>query len=90
MFNTWTILIILIPATITIVYPQIASILSYVGAVMGLFVIYILPVVTHLNKLKIESDNPLFAEATQISNMYYNDKMYQEKLPKEMVPMSSS
>lgn len=84
-FNTWTILILLIPSTITVVYPKIADILSYVGAVAGLFVVYILPVVTHLHKLKIESDNPLFAEATQISNMYYNDKMYQEKLPKEMV-----
>ena len=57
---------------------------------MGLFVVYILPVVTYLQKLKIESDNPLFAEAAQISNMYYNVKMYQEKLPKEMVPMNSS
>lgn len=78
-------MILLIPSTITVVYPKIADILSYVGAVAGLFVVYILPVVTHLHKLKIESDNPLFAEATQISNMYYNDKMYQEKLPKEMV-----
>ena len=54
----------MIPAFITIIYPHIADILSYVGAVAGLFIVYILPVMTYLQKLKIESDNPLFAEAT--------------------------
>jgi hypothetical protein len=43
-----TTLILLIPANISVFFPNIADILSYVGSVGGLFIIYLLPVVSYL------------------------------------------
>jgi hypothetical protein len=58
-----TALILLIPLSITVFYPKIASILSYVGSVAGFFVLYSLPVFTYLQKLKDEIENPILTEA---------------------------
>lgn len=58
----------MIPLSITIFYPKIASVLSYVGAVSSQFVIYILPTVTYLVKLKNDSDNPILYEANKLND----------------------
>lgn len=58
-----TAVILLIPSNISIFFPNIADILSYVGSVGGLFIIYLLPVVSYLHKLKFDLDNPVLAEA---------------------------
>jgi len=39
---------LLIPTLITIFYPKIGSILGKIGAIAGLLIVYILPVITHL------------------------------------------
>jgi len=41
-----------LPLLFAIVYPQIGKILSYVGSVAGLFIIYIIPVVAYLKMYK--------------------------------------
>jgi hypothetical protein len=56
---------LLIPTLITIFYPKIGSILGKVGAVAGLFIVYILPVITHLKKVRTEIEHPLLAKAIQ-------------------------
>jgi hypothetical protein len=56
---------LLIPTLITIFYPKIGSILGDVGAVAGLFIVYILPVITHLKKVRTEIEHPLLAKAIQ-------------------------
>jgi hypothetical protein len=48
---------------ITIFYPKIASILGLIGSIAGLFIVYILPVITHLKKFKTEIEHPLLAKA---------------------------
>ena len=60
-FNIVTVVVVLIPLAVSVFYPKIASILGYVGSVAGLFVIYFLPILTYLVKLKNESDNPILA-----------------------------
>lgn len=39
---------LIVPTLITIFYPKIGSILGKIGAVAGLLIVYILPVITHL------------------------------------------
>jgi hypothetical protein len=56
---------LLIPTLITIFYPKIGSILGQVGAVAGLLIVYILPVITHLKKVRTEIEHPLLAKAIQ-------------------------
>jgi hypothetical protein len=48
---------------ITIFYPKIASILGLIGSIAGLFIVYVLPVITHLKKFKTEIEHPLLAKA---------------------------
>ena len=50
-FNITTCLILLVPLLVSVFYPQIASILGYVGSICGLFAVYLIPVLTHLSKL---------------------------------------
>jgi len=78
-FKIITAVIILIPLFITVVYPQIAGILGYVGSVGGLFIVYIMPVVTYLVKLKHQCDNPILNEAHDIQTNYLNKKLYQDE-----------
>lgn len=79
-FNIVTVFTLMIPLSITVFYPQIASILSYVGSVAGLFMIYFLPIGTYLTKLKNDSDNPVLFQAQQLSHNYQNMKLYQSKV----------
>ena len=55
--------IIIIPLLFTLFYPNIGTILGYVGAVTGLLIMYILPVMVHLKRMKTRITNPLLAEA---------------------------
>lgn len=48
---------------ITIFYPQVGSILGKIGAVAGLLIVYILPVITYLKKYRTEIEHPLLAKA---------------------------
>ena len=64
-----TIILLSIPTIISIVLPQVATILGYIGSVAGLVIVYILPVITYLKKLKTELENPLLAKALD-KNMY--------------------
>ena len=77
-FNVVTLLIGLVPLCVAVFYPQIATILSYVGAVCGLIVIYILPVLTYLVKFKTECDNPMLARAHEMSLNFQKKKLYAE------------
>ena len=79
-FNILTCITILPPVIVAVFFPQIADILSLVGAVAGLFIVYMLPVFTYLAKLKTEVDNPTLARANQMYIDYKNRKLYQEKI----------
>jgi len=52
-----------IPTMITIFYPKVGSILGQIGSIAGLFIVYILPVITYLKKFRTELEHPLLAKA---------------------------
>lgn len=52
-----------IPTMITIFYPKVGSILGQIGSIAGLFIVYILPVITYLKKYRTELEHPLLAKA---------------------------
>ena len=54
---------LLIPLMITIFYPKVGSILGKIGSIAGVLIVYILPVITYLKKLKTELEHPLLARA---------------------------
>lgn len=54
-----------IPLFFAIVYPKVGSILSIVGAISGLFIIYIIPCVCYLKMLKMQITNPILAEGVR-------------------------
>lgn len=79
-FNILTCFTCLPPLCVAVFFPQIADVLSLVGAVAGLIIVYMLPVFTYLAKLKTEVDNPTLARANQLYIDYKNRKLYQEKM----------
>jgi hypothetical protein len=44
-------------------YQQVGTILSYTGAISGFLIIYVLPVMIHMKRLRTSIENPLLAEA---------------------------
>ena len=64
-FYSVNFVILFVPTMITIFYPKIGSILGSIGAVAGLLIVYILPVITHLKKMRTELEHPLLAKAIQ-------------------------
>jgi len=52
---------LVVPTLITIFYPKIGSILGNIGAVAGLLIVYILPVITYLKKYRTQIEHPLLA-----------------------------
>lgn len=52
-----------VPTMITIFYPKVGSILGKIGSIAGLFIVYILPVITYLKKYRTELEHPLLAKA---------------------------
>lgn len=78
--------ILLVPALITIFYPKIGSILGLIGAVAGLFIVYILPVITHLKKVRTEIEHPLLAQAIAADQYEYRTTGVNEfKSPKIVI-----
>jgi hypothetical protein len=60
---TMNVVIITIPLLFTLFYPNIGTILGYVGAITGLLIMYILPVMVHLKRMRTRIENPMLAEA---------------------------
>ena len=58
-----TVSISVIPLLCALFYPNVGTVLSYVGALSGFVIIYCLPVMVYLKKRKLEIMNPLLAEA---------------------------
>lgn len=50
-YNKFAVLLNTLPFLITIFIPQIATVLGKIGCFVGLFVVYILPVMTYLKFL---------------------------------------
>lgn len=75
-YNTFIILCNCIPFTITLLFPQVAVVLGFIGSLVGLLVIYIMPVLTYLKKLKSECDNLQVSEANQIYLDSLNKRLY--------------
>jgi len=44
-------------------YPQVGTILSYIGAIAGFLAIYLMPVLVHLKRIRTDITNPLLARA---------------------------
>lgn len=59
--------IITIPLLFTLFYPHIGTILGYVGAFTGFAIMYLLPVMVHLKRMKTRITNPLLAEALDMN-----------------------
>ena len=59
--------IITIPMLFTLFYPHIGTILGYVGAFTGFAIMYLLPVMVHLKRMKTRITNPLLAEAIDMN-----------------------
>lgn len=59
--------IITIPLLFTLFYPNIGTILGYVGAFTGFAIMYVLPVMVHLKRMKTRITNPLLAEAIDMN-----------------------
>jgi sodium-coupled neutral amino acid transporter 9 len=64
---TLNITIIAIPVLFTLFYPHIGTILGYVGAFTGFAIMYLLPVMVHLKRMKTRITNPLLAEAIDMN-----------------------
>jgi len=75
-YNTFIILSNCIPFVITIFFPQVAVVLGFIGSIVGLFVIYLMPVLTYLKKLKGECENLQVSEANQIYLDSLNKRLY--------------
>lgn len=58
-----TIILLLIPTCVAIFYPKVASVLGLVGSIAGFFIVYFLPVITYLKKVKTECEHPILAKA---------------------------
>ena len=61
--------ITLIPFILSIVYPNIGTVLGYVGAVSGFAIIYVYPVLVHLKYMRTKITNPLLAEAIKMNEI---------------------
>ncbi|TNV82174.1 hypothetical protein FGO68_gene8270 [Halteria grandinella] len=57
-FQSVNIIGLLVPTLITMFYPKIGSFLASIGAVAGLFIIYLLPITSHLKKYHTEIYDP--------------------------------
>ena len=57
------ILVNFVPLLFALFYPNIGTVLSYVGAISGFLAIYLLPVLIHLKIARTRLENPLLAEA---------------------------
>ena len=56
-------LITFIPFLFALFYPNIGTVLSYVGAIAGFFIIYVVPCLVYLKYQRTKITNPLLAEA---------------------------
>jgi Transmembrane amino acid transporter protein len=61
LFYSVNFICLFVPTVITIFYPKIGSILGLIGAVAGLLIVYVLPVITHLKKFRTEIEHPMLA-----------------------------
>jgi len=62
-FRITTVSLLMVPTFVAIFYPKVASVLGIIGAIAGLLIVYILPVITYLKKVKTECEHPLLAKA---------------------------
>jgi len=56
-----------IPLLFALFYPNIGTVLSFAGALPGFLIIYLLPVMVHLKRMKTRIENPLLAEAIDLN-----------------------
>jgi len=76
LYNSYIIFCNCIPFLITLLFPQVADVLGFIGSLVGLFVIYLMPVLTYLKKLKGECENMRVSEANQIYLDSMNIRLY--------------
>ena len=62
-------LITFIPLLFALFYPNIGTVLGYVGALAGFAIIYVFPVLVHLKYMKTKIQNPLLAEAIKMNEI---------------------
>ena len=55
--------LVFIPLLFALFYPNIGTLLAYVGAVSGFLVIFVIPIMVHLKQMRTRITNPLLAEA---------------------------
>jgi len=57
-----------VPFCFAVFYPNVGTILSYIGSVAGFMIIYCMPVLVYLKRLKTRITNPLLAQALETNN----------------------
>lgn len=72
-----------VPLMFALFYQQVGTILSYTGAISGFLIIYVLPVMIHLKRLRTSIENPLLAEALEMNQ--FNAQTQPDKSPQIMV-----
>ena len=77
-----TVLITFIPFLFALFYPNIGTVLSYVGAIAGFFIIYVLPVLVYLKHKRTKLTNPLLAEAISLNEFTRTKQTEMDKSPK--------
>ena len=76
-FYSWFVILMNgIPLVITIFFPQIAVVRGYVGSTVGLFILYIIPVLTYLKKLRIEMKE---GEIIEVNDEDFRNQGYTNK-----------
>lgn len=53
----------IVPLMVALFYPNVGTLLSYTGSISCFFILYLLPVATHLKRLRLRMTSPLVAEA---------------------------
>lgn len=62
-----TLIFAVVPLLFALFYPNIGTLLSYVGAISGFILIYVLPVMVHLKQMRMRIQNPILAEAVAMN-----------------------
>ena len=73
------ILFILPPLAFGIFYPQVGSLLGYIGSGCGLFIMYLLPIMVHLKRYRLQLTDPVafqMLETHKLDQLLHNTDLF--------------
>jgi len=75
----------IIPLLCALFYPNVGTLLSYVGALSGFVIIYCLPVMVYLKQKRLEITDPLLAEAIAHNEFKVQNNIEADKSPQLVI-----